>query len=110
MNKMIAYCGLNCENCDAYLATINDDQELRIKTAKQWAELNHAPILPEHINCQGCRVDGAKTVFCDSMCGIRQCALKKGVATCGDCLDLESCPTVGAILENNPATLKNLKE
>ena len=63
MNKMIAYCGLNCENCDAYLATINDDQELRIKTAKQWAELNHAPILPEHINCQGCRVDGAKTVF-----------------------------------------------
>ena len=25
MNKMIAYCGLDCEKCDAYLATINDD-------------------------------------------------------------------------------------
>ena len=24
MNKMIAYCGLDCEKCDAYLATIND--------------------------------------------------------------------------------------
>lgn len=77
MKKLIAYCGLDCEKCDAYLATINDDQELQIKTAKLWAELNHAPILPEHINCQGCRADGMKTVFCDSICGIRQCALKK---------------------------------
>ena len=26
MRKMIAYCGLDCEKCDAYIATINDDQ------------------------------------------------------------------------------------
>ena len=29
MRDMIAYCGLNCETCDAYLATINNDQALR---------------------------------------------------------------------------------
>ena len=110
MKNMIGYCVLDCEQCNAYLATINDDQKLREKTAKLWAELNNAPILPEHINCQGCRVEGVKTVFCKSLCGIRQCALKKGVATCGDCSELESCPTVGAILENNPSALKNLKE
>lgn len=110
MKNMIAYCGLDCENCDAYLATVNNDQELRKKTAKLWAELNNAPIFPEHINCEGCRVDGVKTVFCDSMCGIRQCALKKDVKTCGDCSDLEKCPIVGAILENNPSALINLKE
>lgn len=46
MKKMIGYCGLDCEKCDAYLATINDDQALREKTAKLWAELNQAPILP----------------------------------------------------------------
>ena len=109
MKSMIGYCGLDCEKCDTYLATINDDQELRIKTAKLWAELNHAPILPEHINCQGCRAEGVKTVFCESMCGIRQCAMKKGVATCGDCSDLGQCPTVGGILENNPSALKNLR-
>lgn len=51
MKKMIAYCGLDCEKCDAYIATINDDQKLREKTAKLWAELNNAPILPEQINC-----------------------------------------------------------
>ncbi len=109
MRDMIAYCGLDCEKCDAYLATIHDDQALREKTAKLWAELNDAPILPEHINCEGCRVDGAKTVYCDSMCGIRQCARKKGVATCGDCPELEGCQMVGAVLSNNPAALKNLK-
>ena len=110
MKNVIAYCGLDCENCDAYLATVNNDQELRKKTAKLWAELNNAPIFPEHINCEGCRVDGVKTVFCDSMCGIRQCAMKKGVNTCGDCSDLEKCSIIIAILENNPSALKNLKE
>lgn len=109
MKNRIAFCGLDCETCDAYLATVHDDQALREKTAKLWAELNHAPILPEHINCEGCRVDGVKTVYCDSLCAIRQCALKKGVATCGDCPELETCQTVGVILSSNPAALKNLK-
>ena len=109
MNNMIAYCGLNCEKCDAYLATINDDQLLREKTAKKWAQLNNAPILPEHINCEGCRVNGVKTVYCDRLCAIRQCAMEKQMATCGDCQELEICPTVGMILSNNSEALKNLQ-
>ena len=109
MKDMIGYCGLDCETCDAYLATINDDQALREKTAKLWAELNDAPILPEHINCEGCRVEGIKTVYCDSLCEIRQCALKKGVTTCGDCQDLEKCPPVGMVIADNSSALKNLK-
>ena len=98
IKNMIAYCGLDCKKCDAYLATIHNDQALRAKTAKLWAELNHAPIMPEHINCQGCRVEGVKTVFCDRLCGIRQCAIKKGVAICGDCSEMEKCHTVCAII------------
>ena len=109
MDKMIAYCGLNCEKCDAYLATLHDDQALREKTAKLWSELNHVEILPEHINCQGCRVDGMKTVFCDQLCGIRQCALKKDVETCGGCQDWENCETVSMVIGNNPEARNNLK-
>ena len=77
MNDTIGYCGLDCKKCDAYIATISDDRALREKTAKLWAELNNAPILPEHINCEGCRADGAKTVFCENMCEIRKCAMKR---------------------------------
>lgn len=29
MKDMIGYCGLDCEKCDAYIATVNDDQALR---------------------------------------------------------------------------------
>ena len=56
---------------------------------------------------QGCRMKGAKTVFCDSLCGVRKCALNKGVSTCGDCRELETCSTVRGILENNPSALEN---
>lgn len=108
MRPNIAYCGLDCEQCDAYIATLHDDQALREKTAKLWAELNHAPILPEHIHCQGCRADGAKTVFCEQLCAVRRCARQRGVDTCGDCPEMESCPTVGAIFANAPQAKKNL--
>ena len=62
MKTMIAYCGLNCEKCDAYIATKNYDQALRVKTAKLWSEMNNANILPEQINCEGCRMNGKKFV------------------------------------------------
>lgn len=35
MKDRIGYCGLNCEQCDAYLATIHNDHALRVKTAKR---------------------------------------------------------------------------
>ena len=108
MQNNIAYCGLDCEQCDAYIATLHDDQALREKTARLWAELNHAPILPEHIHCQGCRADGAKTVFCEQLCAVRRCARQRGVSTCGDCPEMESCPTVGAFFANAPQAKKNL--
>lgn len=109
MNKMIAFCGLNCEKCDAYIATKNNDLALRERTAKLWAELNNAPILPEHINCEGCRLDGAKTFFCSTLCEIRKCATGKGFATCGECADKGNCPKVAQIWQANPQAKKNLE-
>ena len=107
---MIGYCGLDCEKCDAYIATKNNDDALREKTAKLWSELNHTTILPEHINCSGCRADGVKTVFCESICAVRKCAMQKGFTTCGDCRKMEKCQTLGVITANNPDVLKNLEK
>jgi len=61
MKEYIAYCGLDCESCDARLATINDDNALRQQVAKHWSELNGVEITPEMINCSGCRIEGVKT-------------------------------------------------
>lgn len=109
MKRMIAVCGLDCELCDAYIATKNNDRTLREKTARRWAELNNAPILPEHINCEGCRMDGAKTFFCSELCQIRRCALEKNFETCGDCPEKESCPKVCEIWRNNGQAMENLR-
>ena len=109
MKELIAYCGLDCEKCEARIATVNCDEELRKKVAKEWSELNGAKITPEMIRCLGCRVDGVKTPYCEALCPIRQCALKKGVETCGDCPALNACEKVGMIVKNNPGALKNLQ-
>ena len=110
MNNYIGYCGLDCKKCPAYIATVNDDNELREKIAKEWSELNNVEITPEMINCEGCRIDGVKTIFCDSICLIRQCAMEKEMETCAQCSELEVCEKVAMIFENNGDALKNLKK
>ena len=108
MNRYFAYCGLNCETCDARIATVNHDDNLRKKVAALWSELNGVEITPEMINCVGCRIDGVKTPFCESLCRIRQCALEKSVETCGACSDAMVCEKVWMILKNNKDAQVNL--
>ena len=79
MDKLIACCGLDCSSCDARIATINNDDGLREKVAKLWSKLNGVEITPEMINCLGCRVDGAKTPYCDKLCPIRNCVKTKNL-------------------------------
>ena len=108
MEELIAYCGLDCEACEARIATLNNDDELRSKVAKEWSELNQVEITPKMINCVGCRVDGVKTPFCESLCPIRQCALKMQHTTCGECDKLDNCDKVAMIISNNEQARERL--
>ena len=109
MDRLIAYCGLDCGKCEARRATLEDDDALRGKVAKEWSELNGVEITPEMINCVGCRIDGVKTPFCDSLCPIRQCAMGRGMETCGSCGELDSCEKIRMITEHNDEALSNLR-
>ena len=75
MHTFIAYCGLNCETCETRLATARNDDALRRRGAALSAELNQAEITPEMIHCVGCRIEGPKTSYCESLCPIRKCAM-----------------------------------
>ena len=108
MDRMIAYCGLDCEKCEAYIATKNNDNKLRKKVADKWSKLNNVTITAEMINCEGCRTDGVKTVYCDKLCPIRQCALSKKYETCGNCNETKTCKKVAMVIGNNAEALKNL--
>lgn len=109
MRELVAYCGLDCEKCEAYIATQNDDDNMRRKVAKEWSELNNVEITPEMINCEGCRVDGKKTPFCESMCPIKQCAEGRKMETCGSCAELMECKKAAMVIGNNADALANLK-
>ena len=109
MKDFIAYCGLDCENCQARQATINNDDNLRREVAKLWSELNQAEITPEMINCTGCRIEGPKTPFCDAICPIRQCAKARNYETCADCKEMEHCEKLSMITASNPDALNNLR-
>lgn len=109
MKDLIAYCGLDCENCDARKATLHNDNQLREKTAELWTKLNGVEITAEMINCTGCRQVGVKTPFCNELCPIRKCAREKKFCTCGDCAEMAHCETLGMVTANNAEALGNLK-
>jgi len=110
MKQLTACCGLDCESCEARIATIANDDELREKTARKWSAMNNAPeITASTINCMGCRTDGVKFAYCSDYCQIRKCAHEKGFGTCGDCKELDNCTTVGAIFQHSPGAKENLK-
>ena len=106
--QLIGCCGLDCEKCDARIATITDDNALREQTATLWSKLNGVTITPEMINCVGCRTEGVKTPFCDKLCPVHNCVRKNGLDTCADCSQMDGCPTLGSIAANSQFVLDNL--
>jgi hypothetical protein len=109
MEKLISCCGLNCATCEARIATVNNDEELRKATAEKWKTVYNVPdMTADMINCTGCREDGAKLGHW-SMCEIRICAISNGFETCGECKDVETCSLVSPVHKFSPEAKQNLK-
>jgi len=107
MEKMIAYCGIDCAGCDAYKATQNNDQALREKTAVEWTKMYNFDFTPDMINCASCKGDGAKIGHW-SECEIRKCASEKDVVNCGACGEFKTCKTINDFLAQVPDLADNL--
>jgi hypothetical protein len=98
MEQELAYCGLNCDACPLRISTVNNDDELRLKTFREWSqvygeilsEMGLDALTPEDMSCSGCKSDGVRFKGCMN-CPIRQCSLEKDFYTCADCSDYEKC-------------------
>jgi hypothetical protein len=82
-NKHIAFCGLDCMQCGAYIAKRENNDELRRETAEKWNKLYNLGVKPEDMNCDGCLTE----IIGHSDCAIRKCARGKGLLNCGYCGD-----------------------
>jgi len=97
-NKRISLCGLDCAQCPAFIATQNNDDVLRKKTAEKWAkEFNYPGIKPEDINCLGCLSLKEPLFSHCHECGVRRCGLDKGVSNCGECQQYNKCDKISSL-------------
>ncbi len=97
---MIAYCGLNCSQCDTYFATIENNDGKRKETAQKWSKIYQFEMSPEKINCDGCKSNGRKFFHCKN-CEIRECCVSKNIDHCAAC-DEYICDTLAGFIKLAP--------
>ncbi len=108
MSTIISFCGMECSSCPAYIATQENNDELRKKTAEEWAKLFKMDVSPEDINCDGCTVEGAHSAYCN-ICEIRKCGTDRGLQSCAFCDDY-GCEKLVKVHQMEPACRKRLDE
>jgi hypothetical protein len=87
MNEMIAYCGLDCLQCGAFLATRANDDAKRREVAALWSKEYGGDIQPEDIHCDGCLAKSGILFRHCEVCEIRKCGREKGLSNCAYCPD-----------------------
>ncbi|MFX1314618.1 MAG: DUF3795 domain-containing protein [Promethearchaeota archaeon] len=106
MEKMIVYCGLNCAECPAYIATQNEDEVELKRVAREWSN-EEMSLKPEDICCDGCNVEGRLFIWC-GQCPIRICCRQKSFENCAYCDDF-ICDKLKNTFEKSPSAKKNLE-
>lgn len=85
MEKMIAVCGIQCNECPAFLATQENDDLKRKEVAEIWSKEYKAAFKPEDINCDGCHSMTGRLFSHCKVCKIRKCGQEKQVKNCAYC-------------------------
>lgn len=102
--EIIAYCGLVCNECPAYIATRTGDEKKLIALAHEWYGVENDPT---YCLCDGCNTDGRKNKHCAN-CGVRSCALVRGVVNCANCSDY-GCEILTEFFQYVPAAKSTLE-
>jgi hypothetical protein len=108
MYENIAYCGLDCNKCDAYLATQAQDLERKKQIAERWTRETGTQFTAQDIECHGCKSQKLSG-WCNQVCLIRPCAENRRVATCAHCSDYQ-CAEIMRFLSTEPVAREELDE
>ena len=88
MEQMIAYCGLVCTECEAYIATqANDLAALEQMAARAREEFKMPDASAETAMCDGCLADSNRLCGYCYQCEVRACSRERGMVNCAHCND-----------------------
>jgi len=108
--KILAYCGLDCGECEAYLATQNNDRDGLEKIAKKWTEEYGAKdCTAEKCICDGCPSGKRLSTAHAITCSVRLCAASRKVQTCAHCEDYK-CEMLSQFIQFAPALGEKLEK
>lgn len=83
MSKIIAVCGLVCDDCIAFIAIQKNDDKLRQKVVEAWST-DKERLRLEDVDCDGCTVGKRLHTFC-RLCDVRKCGLQRNIKNCAYC-------------------------
>lgn len=108
MSELIAYCGLDCKKCDAFIATQANDTKRLKEVAERWTREQKTEFSQQEVLCDGCRSQRISG-WCTRLCLIRPCAELRNVKTCAHCSDY-TCKILERFLSDEPAARDYLGE
>jgi len=109
MERMIAFCGLICTECEGYLATQANDEQWKERLAQKAREEYGSPeATAAGVTCDGCLAfQGRLGGYC-TKCEIRACGVARGVENCGACADYPHCEKIAGFIQMVPAVKTTL--
>jgi hypothetical protein len=107
--EMIAYCGLDCNECRAFKATQRADFEWKKQIAEQWTEELKVKFEPKEVDCNGCKSE-LISAWCRKICKVRPCAQKRNVKTCAHCDDYPCSMLREFLSKEEPIARENLQK
>ena len=107
--SLIGFCGIDCGECKAFIATKNKDFDLKKTLAAEWSKNFGRDFKPEDINCVGCTsVNGSHIGYC-AVCQIRTCGIKRGLQNCAFCIEY-GCEKLENIHSRSPKAKEQLEK
>lgn len=108
MSNRFGYCGMDCSKCPVYLATINNNDDSKKEIAEEWSktykEFLEKDMKSEDIHCLGCKIKNQHLFIGCQICDIRKCCSVKGLESCRECVNFDTCEIIQGFLSFHEKT------
>jgi len=108
MRKIVAPCGLVCNECEAYAATQAGDAGSTAALAREWRGRYGIAFGRDDIWCDGCTSGSERTTRHTRQCPIRPCARERGLASCAECNEYR-CGRLKRLYQVAPQAMETLE-